>query len=134
MSKIGRNDPCACGSGRKYKLCCGAVRCAALRIVPAPGPASSARGCGPCTRCCDGWLEGEVRGHRMFPGQRCHFVAEGGCSVELAGTWHALQAHDVFVVPPWETYRLQADEDCLLFSYSDRAAQEALGFFREERT
>ena len=61
-------------------------------------------------------------------------VAEGGCSVELAGTWHALQAHDVFVVPPWETYRLQADEDCLLFSYSDRAAQEALGFFREERT
>ncbi len=23
--KIGRNDPCPCGSGRKYKLCCGAV-------------------------------------------------------------------------------------------------------------
>jgi uncharacterized protein len=22
-SKIGRNDPCPCGSGRKYKLCCG---------------------------------------------------------------------------------------------------------------
>ena len=22
--KIGRNDPCPCGSGRKYKLCCGA--------------------------------------------------------------------------------------------------------------
>ena len=21
--KIGRNDPCPCGSGRKYKLCCG---------------------------------------------------------------------------------------------------------------
>ena len=21
--KIGRNDPCACGSGRKYKKCCG---------------------------------------------------------------------------------------------------------------
>ncbi len=22
MSKIGRNDPCACGSGKKYKNCC----------------------------------------------------------------------------------------------------------------
>ncbi|WP_249030796.1 SEC-C metal-binding domain-containing protein [Roseinatronobacter thiooxidans] len=21
--KQGRNDPCACGSGRKYKMCCG---------------------------------------------------------------------------------------------------------------
>lgn len=23
--KVGRNDPCPCGSGRKYKLCCGAA-------------------------------------------------------------------------------------------------------------
>jgi preprotein translocase subunit SecA len=22
--KVGRNDPCPCGSGRKYKHCCGA--------------------------------------------------------------------------------------------------------------
>jgi len=22
MAKIGRNDPCACGSGKKYKKCC----------------------------------------------------------------------------------------------------------------
>ena len=22
--KIGRNDPCTCGSGKKYKKCCGA--------------------------------------------------------------------------------------------------------------
>jgi SEC-C motif domain protein len=22
--KIGRNDPCPCGSGRKFKKCCGA--------------------------------------------------------------------------------------------------------------
>jgi preprotein translocase subunit SecA len=21
--KVGRNDPCPCGSGRKYKQCCG---------------------------------------------------------------------------------------------------------------
>lgn len=23
MSKVGRNDPCTCGSGKKYKKCCG---------------------------------------------------------------------------------------------------------------
>jgi uncharacterized protein YecA (UPF0149 family) len=23
MPKIGRNDPCRCGSGKKYKHCCG---------------------------------------------------------------------------------------------------------------
>ena len=24
MAEIGRNDPCPCGSGKKYKRCCGA--------------------------------------------------------------------------------------------------------------
>jgi len=24
-TKVGRNDPCTCGSGKKYKKCCGAV-------------------------------------------------------------------------------------------------------------
>jgi SEC-C motif-containing protein len=24
VEKIGRNDPCPCGSGKKYKKCCGA--------------------------------------------------------------------------------------------------------------
>lgn len=26
MGKIGRNDPCECGSGKKYKNCCGAPK------------------------------------------------------------------------------------------------------------
>ena len=34
--KVGRNEPCPCGSGRKYKKCC-------LGKQPAPGPAISAR-------------------------------------------------------------------------------------------
>ncbi len=25
VEKIGRNDPCSCGSGKKYKKCCGAA-------------------------------------------------------------------------------------------------------------
>ena len=25
FEKVGRNDPCPCGSGKKYKKCCGAA-------------------------------------------------------------------------------------------------------------
>jgi len=25
MAKVNRNDPCPCGSGKKYKKCCGAA-------------------------------------------------------------------------------------------------------------
>ena len=39
--------------------------------------------------------------------------------------------NDVFVVPSWETHRFEAESDCVIFSYSDRAAQEALGLWRE---
>src|SRR5208337_862401 len=40
MAKIGRNDPCACGSGKKYKKCCMASDEAAARAVqPAAVPA-----------------------------------------------------------------------------------------------
>ena len=40
MAKIGRNDPCACGSGKKYKKCCMARDEAAARAVqPAAVPA-----------------------------------------------------------------------------------------------
>ena len=85
MGKPGRNDPCPCGSGRKYKLCCGtvAVPVAAPAAVPSPTPrsapanAAAPRHCGGCTKCCEGWVEGEIRGHRMHPGQVCHFLAPG---------------------------------------------------------
>ena len=33
MAKIGRNDPCSCGSGKKYKHCCLAVDQAAARAA-----------------------------------------------------------------------------------------------------
>ena len=59
-------------------------------------------------------------------------VAQGRCRVETGGKAHRVQAHDTFVVPPWEPYRLEADDDCFVFSFSDRAAQEALGYWREE--
>ena len=40
---------------------------------------------------------------------------------------------DVFVVPPWHPVSHQSDKGAVLFSFSDRAAQKALGLWREER-
>ena len=40
---------------------------------------------------------------------------------------------DVFVVPAWSWHTHQADEESVLFSFSNRPAQEKLGLFREER-
>ena len=40
---------------------------------------------------------------------------------------------DVFVVPSWRAVRHEADEDSVLFSFSDRPIQEALHLFREDR-
>ena len=39
---------------------------------------------------------------------------------------------DVFVVPSWVPVAHQTDEDCVLFSFSDRPVQKALGLWREE--
>jgi len=59
-------------------------------------------------------------------------VVEGKGSVEFSETQFDFAPRDVFVVPAWEPYRLKARADCVIFSYSDRAAQEALGFWREQ--
>jgi hypothetical protein len=39
------------------------------------------RECGSCTKCCEGWLSGNIRGHDMSPGKPCFFVEIGkGCT------------------------------------------------------
>jgi len=60
-------------------------------------------------------------------------VVEGGGHVEVEGQRFDLATHDVFVVPGWMRHTLHAAQDLALFSYSDRAAQEKLGLFREQR-
>jgi gentisate 1,2-dioxygenase len=59
-------------------------------------------------------------------------VVEGRGAVEIEGVRFELAPHDVFVVPGWMRYTLSAAEDLALFSYSDRAAQQKLGLFREQ--
>ncbi len=40
---------------------------------------------------------------------------------------------DVFVIPSWLSHHHRADEDSVLFSFSDRPVHEALGLWREAR-
>ena len=61
-------------------------------------------------------------------GQGRVIVGEG--AGERAIAW---KPRDIFVVPCWVPYRLEASEDATLFSFSDRVAQQKLGFWREER-
>ena len=58
---------------------------------------------------------------------------EGRGFIEAGGQRFDVGPHDIAVIPGWMTYTLRAAEDWVLFSFSDRAAQEKLGFFRDER-
>ena len=57
--------------------------------------------------------------------------AEGEGSTTVDGVELAWTQNDVFVVPPWKRYAHRADKESVLFSISDRPAQEALGIWRE---
>jgi gentisate 1,2-dioxygenase len=65
-------------------------------------------------------------------GASVYAVHSGRGKVKLGDAEHALAPHDVFVAPPWVPYSFTADSDIELFSYSDRAGQEALGYWREQ--
>lgn len=43
------------------------------------------------------------------------------------------KVNDVFVVPCWQRFDLEADEEAVLFSASDKAIQAKLGLWRERR-
>jgi gentisate 1,2-dioxygenase len=60
------------------------------------------------------------------------------CAVEGHGTsaigdkTFSWGPRDVFVVPSWHAVSHRTDEEAVLFSFSDRPAQKALGIWREE--
>ena len=62
-----------------------------------------------------------------------HVCLEGAGEVKVGDqTWH-FQENDIFVVPSWHSLALRADRDALLFSFSDRPVQQAVGLWREQR-
>jgi gentisate 1,2-dioxygenase len=77
------------------------------------------------------------RGFRSAPyrstDSTVYSVAEGRGKVRIGGEEFAFGHRDSFVVPSWQAATFEAQDDCVLFSYSDRAAQQALGLWREQR-
>ncbi|MBM3485759.1 MAG: gentisate 1,2-dioxygenase [Alphaproteobacteria bacterium] len=60
-------------------------------------------------------------------------VAEGSGRTVIGARSFAWGPRDIFVVPSWASHAHEADETAILFSFSDRATQEKLGLWREER-
>jgi gentisate 1,2-dioxygenase len=56
---------------------------------------------------------------------------EGQGATNIDGQTFEWMQGDVFVVPPWKRYSHSAPKESVLFSISDRPAQEALGLWRE---
>jgi gentisate 1,2-dioxygenase len=60
-------------------------------------------------------------------------VAEGTGSATVGEQTYSLNKHDIFVVPNWTWWELEARDDLVLLSYSDRAVLEKLDLWREQR-
>lgn len=61
-------------------------------------------------------------------------VAEGTGKARIGAASFSFEPKDCFVVPSWQPVSLEAKDECVLFSYSDRSAQVALGIWREQRS
>jgi gentisate 1,2-dioxygenase len=59
-------------------------------------------------------------------------VAEGHGRSRIGKSLFNWAKRDVFVIPSWSVTAHEALEDAVLFSFSDRPAQNALGLWREE--
>ena len=60
-------------------------------------------------------------------------VAEGRGALTVGEKTFAFGPRDIHAVPGWSWRSIEVSEDSFLFFFSDRAAQEKLGFFREQR-
>ena len=60
-------------------------------------------------------------------------VAEGEGRTEAGEETFTWGPRDVFIIPSWSPRRHEVEEEAVLFSFSDRVVQEALGLWREER-
>jgi gentisate 1,2-dioxygenase len=60
-------------------------------------------------------------------------VIEGTGRVRIGGERFEFEARDSFVVPSWMPLELEADGETVLFSFSDRPGQDAMGLWREQR-
>jgi gentisate 1,2-dioxygenase len=59
-------------------------------------------------------------------------VAEGAGSSHIGDQVFEWTRHDIFVVPSWVPVSHSASSEAVLFSFSDRPVQQALGLWREQ--
>ena len=72
----------------------------------------------------------ETRPARSSDGM-IHVVVEGSGTLSIDDMSFPLSPGEIVVVPSWAERRFVADRDLVLFSYSDKAAQEKLLLWRE---
>jgi gentisate 1,2-dioxygenase len=61
-------------------------------------------------------------------------VVEGGGTFRCGGQDFKFSPNDVFIAPSWRHYQLHADEETVIFSFSDRPVQQALDLWREQES
>jgi gentisate 1,2-dioxygenase len=71
-----------------------------------------------------------TRGYQTTSGT-IYSVVEGHGTAQIAGQRHNFAPRDTFVVPSWAPLSLETEDEAVLFSYSDRPVQEAIGIHRE---
>ena len=59
-------------------------------------------------------------------------AAEGHGQSHIGSETFEWGPHDIFMVPSWVPVTHEAQEESVLFSYSDRPIQKALGVWREQ--
>jgi gentisate 1,2-dioxygenase len=60
-------------------------------------------------------------------------VVEGEVVAEIGDKTFTLGESDIGVIPSWTARRLRATQEAIVFSFSDRSAQEKLGIWREQK-
>ncbi len=60
-------------------------------------------------------------------------VVEGSGTAHIGDQVFRFKEKDLFVAPTWHANRIDADNDCVIFTYSDQVVQEKLDLFREQR-
>ncbi len=83
------------------------------------------------------WLTHVPKGFETKPVRstdgRTLVVIEGEVTFEIGGKTMTAGESDVTAIPSWMWTKMRASKDAVVFTFSDRSAQEKLGIFREER-
>lgn len=74
----------------------------------------------------------ETRPYRCTDGT-VYVCLTGSIEATIEGQAFTLHENDVVVVPSWNAHQFRARAESVLFSFSDRPVQQALGLWREHR-